>query len=82
MNIQMGMPLFRKMKDGRIFEWKVEKDAPLCTLQEAFENLEHSLGFNMELKFDDHIVYTERQLKHVLQVILQVRMLILQSIYV
>ncbi|KAL6193415.1 hypothetical protein ACLB2K_034499 [Fragaria x ananassa] len=69
---EMGMPLFRKMKDGRIFEWKVEKDAPLCTLQEAFENLEHSLGFNMELKFDDHIVYTERQLKHVLQVILQV----------
>ncbi|PRQ39826.1 putative glycerophosphodiester phosphodiesterase [Rosa chinensis] len=69
---EVKMPLFRKMKDGTFFEWKVEKDAPLCTLQEAFEKVKHSLGFNMELKFDDHIVYTERQLKHVLQVILQV----------
>ncbi|KAM7269744.1 hypothetical protein ACFE04_025241 [Oxalis oulophora] len=31
----MGKPLFRKTKDGRIFEWKVEKDDPLCTLQEV-----------------------------------------------
>lgn len=71
--VQVGMPLFRKMKDGTVFEWKVEKDDPLCTLQEAFEKVDLSLGFNMELKFDDHIVYREGQLKRVLQVILQVQ---------
>ncbi|KAK1553341.1 hypothetical protein Q3G72_033199 [Acer saccharum] len=68
----VGKPLFRKTKDGRIFEWKVEKDAPLCTLQEVFEEVDRSIGFNIELKFDDHIVYTEEELTHVLEVILKV----------
>lgn len=64
--------MFRKTKDGRIFEWMVEKDAPLCTLQEAFEKVDDSVGFNIELKFDDQIDYKEEQLSHILQVILQV----------
>ncbi|KAH7570545.1 hypothetical protein JRO89_XS05G0130200 [Xanthoceras sorbifolium] len=68
----VGKPLFRKTKDGRIFEWKVEKDAPLCTLQEVFKEVDGSLGFNIELKFDDQMVYTEKELTHVLQVILKV----------
>ncbi|CAB4264076.1 unnamed protein product [Prunus armeniaca] len=65
-------PMLRKIKDGRIFEWKVEKDDSLCTLQEVFEKVEHSKGFNIELKFDDQIVYKEEKLEHVLRVILQV----------
>ncbi|XP_031272797.1 glycerophosphodiester phosphodiesterase GDPD1, chloroplastic-like [Pistacia vera] len=69
---KVGKPMFRKLKDGRIFEWKVEKDAPLCTLEEAFEKVDHSIGFNIELKFDDQIDYEEEQLSHILQVILQV----------
>ncbi|XP_024017623.1 glycerophosphodiester phosphodiesterase GDPD1, chloroplastic isoform X2 [Morus notabilis] len=68
----VGKRLFRKTKDGRIFEWKVEKDDPLCTLQEVFQKVEHSLGFNIELKFDDNIVYKEEQLTHILQAILKV----------
>ena len=68
----MGKPLFRKTKDGRIFEWKVEKDAPLCTLQEVFEEFDRSIGFNIELKFDDQMVYTEEELTRVLEVILKV----------
>ncbi|GKU92838.1 hypothetical protein SLEP1_g6510 [Rubroshorea leprosula] len=68
----MGKSLFRKTKDGRIFEWKVEKDDPLCTLQEAFQKVNHSVGFNIELKFDDQIVYKEEELTHILQVILRV----------
>ncbi|KAK3223734.1 hypothetical protein Dsin_010759 [Dipteronia sinensis] len=68
----VGMPLFRKTKDGRIFEWKVEKDAPLCTLQEVFEEVDRSISFNIELKFDDQMVYTEEELTHVLEVILKV----------
>lgn len=72
LNIQVGKPLFRKTKDGRIFEWKVEKDDPLCTLQEVFQKVEHSLGFNVELKFDDNIVYKEEELTRILQAILKV----------
>ncbi|TQE05057.1 hypothetical protein C1H46_009349 [Malus baccata] len=69
---KVGRPLVRKIKDGRIFYWKVEQDDSLCTLQEVFEKVEHSKGFNIELKFDDQIVYKEEKLEHVLQVILQV----------
>ncbi|XP_022145210.1 LOW QUALITY PROTEIN: glycerophosphodiester phosphodiesterase GDPD1, chloroplastic-like [Momordica charantia] len=69
---KMGKPLFRRTIDGGIFEWKVETDAPLCTLQEAFEKVEPSVGFNIELKFDDLIVYKEEQLAHMLQQILEV----------
>ncbi|GLT38061.1 hypothetical protein SLA2020_123320 [Shorea laevis] len=68
----VGKPLFRKAKDGRIFEWKVEKDDHLCTLQEAFRKLDQSVGFNIELKFDDLIVYKEVELSHMLKVILRV----------
>ncbi|CAN6551005.1 unnamed protein product [Malus baccata var. baccata] len=69
---KVGRPLVRKIKDGRIFDWKVEQDDSLCTLQEVFEKVERSKGFNIELKFDDQIVYKEEKLEHVLQVILQV----------
>lgn len=47
---QVGKNLLRKTKDGRIFAWRVQNDDPLCTLQEAFEKVEHSIGFNIELK--------------------------------
>ncbi|GAV71340.1 GDPD domain-containing protein [Cephalotus follicularis] len=68
----VGKPLYRKTKDGSIFEWKVEKDDPLCTLQEVFQKVDHSIGFNIELKFDDQIVYKEEQLTKILQAILKV----------
>ncbi|XWS68786.1 hypothetical protein CRYUN_Cryun04dG0122200 [Craigia yunnanensis] len=67
-----GKPLFRKTKDGRIFEWKVENGAPLCTLEEVFQNVDQSMGFNIELKFDDQIVYKEEELLRLLQAILKV----------
>ncbi|MBA0881703.1 hypothetical protein Goshw_023593 [Gossypium schwendimanii] len=67
-----GKPLYRKTKDGRFFEWKVEKDAPLCTLEEAFHNVDQSVGFNVELKFDDSIVYKEEELSRILKAILKV----------
>ncbi|XVE50058.1 hypothetical protein DITRI_Ditri01bG0131100 [Diplodiscus trichospermus] len=66
-----GKPLFRKTNDGRIFEWKVEQDAPLCTLEEVFRNVDQRLGFNIELKFDDHVVYKEEELSRIIQVILK-----------
>ncbi|KAG7532940.1 Zinc finger CCHC-type [Arabidopsis thaliana x Arabidopsis arenosa] len=65
-------PMLRKTKDGKIFEWKVEKDAPLCTLEEAFVKVKRSLGFNIELKFDDNIGYGEEELRQTLDNILKV----------
>lgn len=71
-NEKEGKPLLRKTKDGRILDWNVEQDDSLCTLQEAFQRVEPSLGFNIELKFDDFIVYPHEYLNNVLQSILQV----------
>ncbi|RZC60292.1 hypothetical protein C5167_022047 [Papaver somniferum] len=69
---KLGKPLLRKIKDGRIFNWNVEQDDSICTLQEAFQTVNTSLGFNIELKFDDHVLYQEEELTCVLQAILQV----------
>ncbi|BAT84763.1 hypothetical protein LR48_Vigan03g175200 [Vigna angularis] len=66
-----GKVLLRK-KDGKIMPWDVEQDDSLCTLQEAFVKVEPAIGFNIELKFDDHIVYEQDYLVHVLQTILKV----------
>ncbi|VVB01979.1 unnamed protein product [Arabis nemorensis] len=68
----MKKPMFRKTKDGKIFEWKVEKDDHLCTLKDAFLKVKSSLGFNIELKFDDNIVYREEELRQTLDTILKV----------
>ncbi|KAL6133964.1 hypothetical protein ACLB2K_066197 [Fragaria x ananassa] len=70
--VQVGIPTFTKTKEGTIFEWKVEKDNSLCTVQDVFKKVDHSMGFNIELKFDDQFVYIEKQFRHVLQVVLQV----------
>ncbi|MFS7943990.1 putative glycerophosphodiester phosphodiesterase [Helianthus anomalus] len=70
--MNVGKPLFRKTKDGRIFEWKVEKDDYLCTLEEVFTKINHSKGFNIEFKFDDNILYTEEELVHVIQIVLRI----------
>lgn len=67
-----GKSLLRRAKDGRVHSWKVERDAPHCTLQEAFERVDPSLGFNIELKFDDSISYEDEELVRVLQDILLV----------
>ncbi|KAK3154195.1 hypothetical protein QOZ80_2BG0187470 [Eleusine coracana subsp. coracana] len=67
-----GKPLLRKMKDGRVVNWNVQTDDALCTLQEAFENVNPRLGFNVELKFDDNLEYQEEELTRILQAILKV----------
>lgn len=72
---KVSKPLMRKNKDGKIIRWDVNSDDTLCTLQEAFDKVDPKLGFNVELKFDDHIVYQEDQLINVLHSVLQVYML-------
>ncbi|XP_031491101.1 glycerophosphodiester phosphodiesterase GDPD1, chloroplastic-like [Nymphaea colorata] len=68
----VGKSLLRKSTDGRVLSWKVENDDALCTLQEAFQKVESSLGFNIELKFDDGLTYSEEELLKTLQNILKV----------
>ncbi|KAK9678119.1 hypothetical protein RND81_11G189100 [Saponaria officinalis] len=69
---KVGKPLLRKTKDGKIIRWDVESEDILCTLQETFEKVDPKLGFNVELKFDDHIVYKEDSLINALQSVLKV----------
>lgn len=68
----MGKSLLRKTKDGKILHWNVEIDDSLCTLQEAFQQVDPNVGFNVELKFDDHIVYEQDYLIRVIQAILKI----------
>lgn len=67
----VGKTLLRE-SHGQIVGWNVETDDPSCTLQEAFEKVNPNLGFNIELKFDDYIVYEEEYLIHTLEVIMKV----------
>jgi len=68
----VGKSLLRKTKDGKIVEWNVESDDHLCTLQEVFQKVNPRLGFNIEVKFDDHIVYQQDHLVHALHSVLKV----------
>lgn len=68
----MGKSLLRKTKDGRILNWDVESDDSLCILEEVFRTVNPRLGFNIELKFDDHLVYKQEHLIHALQCTLKV----------
>ncbi|PKA56904.1 hypothetical protein AXF42_Ash002207 [Apostasia shenzhenica] len=69
---KVGKPLLRKTKEGRIHNWKVEIEDKLCTFQEALQQVDSHLGFNVELKFDNRIAYTEEELTLVLHNILKV----------
>ncbi|KFK37658.1 hypothetical protein AALP_AA3G011700 [Arabis alpina] len=67
-----GKPLLRKSKEGKILKWSVQGDDPFCTLQDAFEKVDPQLGFNIELKLDDNLLYTPDHLSRLLLPILQV----------
>lgn len=71
---QVSKPLLRRTGDGRVLNWSTEEDDSLCTLQEVFERVSPRLGFNIELKFDDNIIYHRKDLECALQAILQVQL--------
>ncbi|XP_044960267.1 glycerophosphodiester phosphodiesterase GDPD2-like isoform X2 [Hordeum vulgare subsp. vulgare] len=68
---KVSKPLLRRMEDGRVLAWSTEEDDYLCTLQEVFEHVSPHLGFNIELKFDDNIIYPGVNLNRALQTVLQ-----------
>ncbi|KAG8048088.1 hypothetical protein GUJ93_ZPchr0008g14098 [Zizania palustris] len=69
---KISKPLLRRINDGRVLNWSTKEDDSLCTLQDVFECVSPHLGFNIELKFDDDIIYQRRQLDCALQAVLQV----------
>ncbi|RLN04962.1 glycerophosphodiester phosphodiesterase [Panicum miliaceum] len=69
---KVSKPLLRRTGDGRVLNWSTEEDDSLCTLQEVFERVSPRVGFNIELKFDDNIIYHRKDLECALQAILQV----------
>lgn len=69
---KVSKPLLRRMEDGRVLTWNTEEDDSLCTLQEVFERVSPRLGFNIELKFDDNIIYPRGNLDRAVQAVLQV----------
>uniref|UniRef100_A0A0A9DPU0 glycerophosphodiester phosphodiesterase n=1 Tax=Arundo donax TaxID=35708 RepID=A0A0A9DPU0_ARUDO len=69
---KVSKPLLRRTGDGRVLKWSTEEDDSLCTLQEVFKRVSPRLGFNIELKFDDNILYHRKDLESVLQAVLQV----------
>lgn len=64
--------LLRKTENGEFLDWKVQQDDCFCTLKDAFCEVDSSLGFNVELKFDDDFIYEEKVLVRVLEQILKV----------
>uniref|UniRef100_A0A1D1Y8S6 glycerophosphodiester phosphodiesterase n=1 Tax=Anthurium amnicola TaxID=1678845 RepID=A0A1D1Y8S6_9ARAE len=70
--LKIGKSLHRRTRDGKVFGWTVERDDPLCTLQEVFQKVDSKLGFNIELKYDDDVAYSEEELASSLRAILQV----------
>lgn len=69
---KVGKPMLRKAKDGSIYEWRVENDDPLCTLEDILQKVDKSVGFNIEMKFDDNKIYEESELKRIIQVTLKI----------
>uniref|UniRef100_A0A453RN98 glycerophosphodiester phosphodiesterase n=1 Tax=Aegilops tauschii subsp. strangulata TaxID=200361 RepID=A0A453RN98_AEGTS len=78
---KVSKPLLRRMEDGRVLTWSTEEDDYLCTLQEVFEHVSPHLGFNIELKFDDNIIYPSVNLNRALQAVLQVWIALVHLIY-
>ncbi|KAG6556028.1 hypothetical protein Mapa_001968 [Marchantia paleacea] len=50
---KIGKNLVRKSADGVVKAWSATLEDSLCTLKDAFENVQPSLGFNIEMKFHD-----------------------------
>ncbi|KAG0631829.1 hypothetical protein M758_1G282300 [Ceratodon purpureus] len=66
-----GLALFRKAVDGSIALWTADVEDYMCTLEEAFTQVEATAGFNIELKFDDDGSTTMEELHRVIDAVLE-----------
>lgn len=70
-DLEIQRPLVRKASDGSICRWSVNVNDCLCTLKDAFERIPHSVGFNIELKFDDEAEIPRADLQRMISVVLR-----------
>lgn len=64
--------LLREAVDGSFPVWTASIEDSLCTLQDCFEQVSPSVGFNIELKFNDREPVTESELRRTIDATLQV----------
>ncbi|KAG0580716.1 hypothetical protein KC19_4G193800 [Ceratodon purpureus] len=68
---KVGQVLYRKAADGTIGLWTEDVEDPMCTLKEAFTEVQPSVGFNIEVKFDDDGNTSEEELHRVIDAVLE-----------
>jgi glycerophosphodiester phosphodiesterase len=68
---KVGLSMYRKAVDGSIALWTADVEDCMCTLEEAFAQVESTTGFNIELKFDDDGSTTEAELHRVIDATLE-----------
>ncbi|KAH8959931.1 hypothetical protein BDL97_06G102600 [Sphagnum fallax] len=66
-----GRSLYRNARDGTLNPWTVTMEDPLCTLEEAFKQVDPSVGFNIEVKFDDIDETSDVELQRVIYPIVE-----------
>ena len=70
--LQIEKELLRKTADGTLAVWNTSVNDSLCTLKEAFLRVSPTIGFNIELKFDNYNPIPHWDLKASIQSILEV----------
>lgn len=68
---QSGKLLLRRASDGSLRPWTVTIEDSLCTLKQAFEQVHPSVGFNIELKFDDVQPTADEELNRVIDAVIE-----------
>jgi glycerophosphodiester phosphodiesterase len=68
---QVGQSLYRRAVDGSVGLWTADVEDPMCTLAEAFAEVQPSVGFNIEVKFDDDGVTSEVELHRVIDAVVE-----------
>eukprot|EP00249_Psilotum_nudum_P004249 c17792_g1_i1 orf=555-1688(-) len=67
---KVGRTLGRKDIDGSIRNWIVTMEDSFCSLKDAFEQVVPTVGFNIEVKFDDTNLVPESELRRTIDAIL------------
>jgi len=57
--------------DGSVNLWTADVEDSMCTLAEAFSEVQPSVGFNIELKFDDDGLTSEEELNRVIDAVVE-----------
>lgn len=71
-SLKAGKVLVRQTVDGSFVIWKASIEDSLCTLQDCFEQVSSSIGFNIELKFNDTEPVAESEIMRTIDATLEV----------